>query len=181
MYSLPLLRDKHFFSSNMANGVSKNPSFHTDLENLNLFFVKRAPKKVLAKKLSGQLENVVIPVLAFYLVMPALAFHPVITALAFHPVITALAFLPVILAIAFHPVIPALAFHIVIPVLFFHTVIPALAFHSGIPAPAFACPSFSSNHTCFRFSSLYHRERILKTSTLSCNEEKEEITKPPTK
>ncbi len=28
---------------------------------------------------------------------------------------------------------------------------------------------------------LYHRERILKTSTLSCNEEKEEITKPPTK
>jgi hypothetical protein len=25
---------------------------------------------------------------------------------------------------------------------------------------------------------LYHRERILKTSTLSCNEEKEEITKP---
>jgi hypothetical protein len=26
---------------------------------------------------------------------------------------------------------------------------------------------------------LYHRERILKTSTLSCNEEKEEITKPP--
>jgi hypothetical protein len=28
---------------------------------------------------------------------------------------------------------------------------------------------------------LYHRERILKTSTLSCNEEKEEITKPPTR
>jgi hypothetical protein len=28
-------------------------------------------------------------------------------------------------------------------------------------------------------SCLYHRERILKTSTLSCNEEKEEITKPP--
>jgi hypothetical protein len=27
---------------------------------------------------------------------------------------------------------------------------------------------------------LYHRERILKSSTLSCNEEKEEITKPPT-
>ncbi len=27
--------------------------------------------------------------------------------------------------------------------------------------------------------SLYHRERILETSTLSCNEEKEEITKPP--
>ena len=26
---------------------------------------------------------------------------------------------------------------------------------------------------------VYHRERILKTSTLSCNEEEEEITKPP--
>jgi hypothetical protein len=28
---------------------------------------------------------------------------------------------------------------------------------------------------------VYHRERILETSTLSCNEEEEEITKPPTK
>jgi hypothetical protein len=28
---------------------------------------------------------------------------------------------------------------------------------------------------------MYHRERILKTSTLSCNEEEEEITKPPTR
>jgi hypothetical protein len=28
---------------------------------------------------------------------------------------------------------------------------------------------------------LYHRERILKTSTLSCSEEEEEITKPPTR
>ncbi len=28
---------------------------------------------------------------------------------------------------------------------------------------------------------VYHRERILETSTLSCNEEKEEITKPPTR
>jgi hypothetical protein len=27
--------------------------------------------------------------------------------------------------------------------------------------------------------SLYHRERILETSTLSCNEEEEEVTKPP--
>jgi hypothetical protein len=27
---------------------------------------------------------------------------------------------------------------------------------------------------------LYHRERILETSTLSCNEEEEGITKPPT-
>jgi hypothetical protein len=30
-----------------------------------------------------------------------------------------------------------------------------------------------------RTLNLYHRERILETSTLSCNEEKEEITKPP--
>ncbi len=29
------------------------------------------------------------------------------------------------------------------------------------------------------WGSLYHRERILETSTLSCNEEEEEITKPP--
>jgi hypothetical protein len=28
-------------------------------------------------------------------------------------------------------------------------------------------------------NTLYHRERILETSTLSCNEEEEEITKPP--
>ena len=26
---------------------------------------------------------------------------------------------------------------------------------------------------------MYHRERILETSTLSCNEEEEDITKPP--
>ncbi len=30
-------------------------------------------------------------------------------------------------------------------------------------------------------SLVYHRERILETSTLSCNEEEEEITKPPTR
>jgi hypothetical protein len=33
----------------------------------------------------------------------------------------------------------------------------------------------------FACSKLYHRERILETSTLSCNEEEEEITKPPTR
>ncbi len=39
-----------------------------------------------------------------------------------------------------------------------------------------------SPHLLQRGSSLlYHRERILKSSTLSCNEEKEEITKPPTR
>ncbi len=31
----------------------------------------------------------------------------------------------------------------------------------------------------FFILSMYHRERILETSTLSCNEEEEEITKPP--
>ncbi len=31
----------------------------------------------------------------------------------------------------------------------------------------------------FKLKVLYHRERILETSTLSCNEEEEEITKPP--
>jgi hypothetical protein len=41
------------------------------------------------------------------------------------------------------------------------------------------CPLFSYIFTSFWCPLLYHRERILKTSTLSCNEEKEEITKPP--
>jgi hypothetical protein len=36
-------------------------------------------------------------------------------------------------------------------------------------------------YSFFLFILLYHRERILKTSTLSCNEEEEEITKPPTR
>jgi hypothetical protein len=31
----------------------------------------------------------------------------------------------------------------------------------------------------FLYTVVYHRERILETSTLSCNEEEEEITKPP--
>jgi hypothetical protein len=32
------------FSLNMANGVSENPSFHTD-KNVNLILVKSAPAK----------------------------------------------------------------------------------------------------------------------------------------
>jgi hypothetical protein len=36
------------------------------------------------------------------------------------------------------------------------------------------------NNVCFK-QIVYHRERILETSTLSCNEEEEEITKPPTR
>ncbi len=42
-------------------------------------------------------------------------------------------------------------------------------------------PSTSLSFCPFFYVLVYHRERILKTSTLSCNEEKEEITKPPTK
>ncbi len=38
-------------------------------------------------------------------------------------------------------------------------------------------PYFSPTFFGHRF--LYHRERILETSTLSCNEEEEDITKPP--
>ncbi len=39
------------------------------------------------------------------------------------------------------------------------------------------CGEVHMKNTC----TLYHRERIQKSSTLSCNEEKEEITKPPTR
>jgi hypothetical protein len=35
---------KTFFSVNMANGVLKNLSFHTDFKNINFIFVKSAPK-----------------------------------------------------------------------------------------------------------------------------------------
>ena len=35
------------------------------------------------------------------------------------------------------------------------------------------------NAQSFIYNFVYHRERILETSTLSCNEEEEEITKPP--
>jgi hypothetical protein len=34
----------------MANGALKHPPFHTDFENVNLIFVKSAPKKVFAEK-----------------------------------------------------------------------------------------------------------------------------------
>jgi hypothetical protein len=44
--------------------------------------------------------------------------------------------------------------------------------------------SFDSVHiitASFQTLVMYHRERILETSTLSCNEEEEGITKPPTR
>jgi hypothetical protein len=40
----------------MANGITKNPSFHTDFKNVNLILVKSAPKKVFAKKLFCHLK-----------------------------------------------------------------------------------------------------------------------------
>jgi hypothetical protein len=40
-------------------------------------------------------------------------------------------------------------------------------------------PIFSLHSSWLFTLVLYHRERILETSTLSCNEEEEEITKPP--
>jgi hypothetical protein len=45
-YSLSLLRDENFSYLNGSNGVSKNPSFHTDFKNVNLIFMKIAPKKI---------------------------------------------------------------------------------------------------------------------------------------
>jgi hypothetical protein len=56
-YSFSLLRDE---SSNMANGVSKNPSFHTDNINVNLILEKSAPKEVLAKNCFANLKIVIL-------------------------------------------------------------------------------------------------------------------------
>ena len=43
------------------------------------------------------------------------------------------------------------------------------------------CPDSKCPGLVARHGEVYHRERILETSTLSCNEEEEEITKPPTR
>jgi hypothetical protein len=53
--SLSRLRDVNFFSSNVANGISKNLPFHTDFKNVSLASVKSASKKVLDKKMFFQL------------------------------------------------------------------------------------------------------------------------------
>jgi hypothetical protein len=45
------LRDENFFSLNLANGVPKNPSFHTDFKNVNS---KKCTKKLLAKCFSNK-------------------------------------------------------------------------------------------------------------------------------
>jgi hypothetical protein len=50
MYTLTLLCDENFFSLIWLNGVSKNPSFHTDFKNVQMTFVKSAPKKSFAQK-----------------------------------------------------------------------------------------------------------------------------------
>jgi hypothetical protein len=54
-------------------------------------------------------------------------------------------------------------------------------FFSPIQKRSFHYILFRSKSYFFRKAGalMYHRERILETSTLSCNEEEEEITKPP--
>ncbi len=54
------------------------------------------------------------------------------------------------------------------------------------PYTTYTCVHASMFRKCSFFGfdvklceNLYHRERILETSTLSCNEEEEDITKPP--
>ncbi len=49
-YKLTLLWDENFFSLIRSNGLSKNPSFHTDFKNVHMTLVKSAPKKILPKK-----------------------------------------------------------------------------------------------------------------------------------
>jgi hypothetical protein len=41
----------------MANGILKDPSFHTDFQNESAVFVKSAPQKFFAKKLLCGLKN----------------------------------------------------------------------------------------------------------------------------
>jgi hypothetical protein len=55
--TLFLLRDeKYFFSSNMANKVSQDPSFHTNYKKGNLISVKSALEKFFYKKTVHQLS-----------------------------------------------------------------------------------------------------------------------------
>ncbi len=44
-------RDKNFFSLNRSNGVSKNPSFHTDFKNVQMSLVKSASKNFFLPKI----------------------------------------------------------------------------------------------------------------------------------
>jgi hypothetical protein len=51
MVQCPFQELKTFFSLNMANGVSKNPTFHTDFKNVNLIIlIKSAPKQNFSQK-----------------------------------------------------------------------------------------------------------------------------------
>jgi hypothetical protein len=56
-YTLTLLGDKNFFSLIRSNGVSKNPSFHTDFKNVHMTLVKSAPKKSFGQKTVLPIEN----------------------------------------------------------------------------------------------------------------------------
>ncbi len=58
-YTLTLLWDENFFSLIWSNGVSKNLSFHTDFKNVNMTFVKSAPKKSFAKKNDFSISRIV--------------------------------------------------------------------------------------------------------------------------
>jgi hypothetical protein len=56
--SLSLLRDEKFFSLNRSNGASKNPSFRTDFKNVQMTFVKSAPKKIFSQKTILPIEKI---------------------------------------------------------------------------------------------------------------------------
>ncbi len=65
-YSLSLLRDKNFFSSNMANGISQNSSFHTDFKNVHLIALKVHPKNCLPKKCFANWKIGQVPEKSFF-------------------------------------------------------------------------------------------------------------------
>ena len=56
-YTLTLMWDENFFSLIRSNGVSKNPSFHTDFKNVHMTLVKSAPKKSFSQKTILPIEN----------------------------------------------------------------------------------------------------------------------------
>jgi hypothetical protein len=55
--SLFLLQYENIISLNKSNGVSKNPSFHTDFKNVHMTLVKSAPKKSFSQKTILPIKN----------------------------------------------------------------------------------------------------------------------------
>jgi hypothetical protein len=41
----------------MANGIPKDPSFHTDFQNESAVFVKSAPQKIFSQKTALRIEK----------------------------------------------------------------------------------------------------------------------------